>query len=220
MLLGDFTLEGDAARLRLPAHYARSSTHPAKPEVAALDLRDGVIKRLLCSTCNSTWAQRLESRAAHHLHSLLTEGAPLDPRVVVPWLAFLTVKVFAYHKSSWKGDEPFGDCLSHIARGEELWRDGILFVAQGDGPPEDWLFQSCITGDVTLAGKRLYSSFALRGFAWVLRIADPGRVDAGVEVRLTSAAPGLRAADVAPADRAALAALGLPHGRPFLATWL
>jgi hypothetical protein len=220
MLLGDFTLEGSAARLRLPEHYVRSSTHPAKPEVPAIDLRNGVIKRLLCSTCNSTWAQRLETRAAQHLHSFLAEDAPLDPRVVVPWLAFLTVKVFAYHRSAWPGGEPFGDCLSHIARGEELWSDGVLFVTRGDGPSEDWLFQSCITGDMTQAGKRLYSSFALRGFAWVLRIADSGRIDAGVEARLTKAEPGRRAAEVATANRAALAALGLPYGRPFSATWL
>lgn len=220
MLLGDFDVDGVTARQRLPDSYQRSSTHPAKPPVPALDLRDGVIKRLLCRTCNSTWAQDLEARAARHLHAFNMGDAALDPRLVTSWLAFMTIKVFAYHRSAWTNEgQPFGDCLSHVAHGDDLSQPGALFVARGVGPSGDWLFQSCITGDVTIGGKRLYSAFALRGLAWVLRIADPARIDAGVETRLTPATIGLRLVDVATGDSASFAALGLPGGRPFSATW-
>lgn len=219
MLVANFDIDGASARRRLPGAYARSSTHPAKPEIAALDPRDGVIKDLLCATCNSTWAQDLESRAARHLHAFFSGAEALDAPLVVRWLAFLSVKVFAYHRSVWTREEPFGECLSHVASGDDISRPGVLYVARGDGPLESWMFQSCLTGDLTLAGKRLYSAFALRGFAWVLRIADPERTDIGVETHLTPATPGLRVSEVAAAARAPLAVLGLPNGRPFQAAW-
>lgn len=166
--VGDFSLEPEKARSQLSGNYSLRSTHPQKPAIPVLDPRDGVIKDLLCSWCNSTWAQELEVAAARHMHKFAAGDVRLKRGLVLRWLAFFTTKMLAYHRGTWdRAEFPYGDSLYEIACGWPLGRGSRLLMARIDSA-RTWSFQWAMRIETNETGSTFCSGLGMRGLIWML----------------------------------------------------